>query len=192
MIRPITSILLASTLFACTSGPQLPDTQLLAAAMRAVKPNKSIYVTDGQLVSGLYFVVDSGYGYPRHGFNDAYSHNAVFVPGVSDVLYVDPTPIVTVGNFTRIEVDEGLDGRPEVRIEMDPIGAVRWQVGSRRSKQKQVAIVVRDSVVSAPVVLDMIPNGRAAISMGGGATESEAEELANWLNAERASVPPMR
>jgi len=187
---PIATLLFVSS--ACNDAPPPPpDPQLLAAAEQAVRPNNTTMLTDGQLVSGIYFVVDSGYGYPRHGFNHKYSQYVNSIPGISDVLYVDPSPIVTLGNFTRIFSDDAMDGGREVRMEMDAVGAARWLVATRLSINKQLAIVAGDSVISAPVVLDEIPSGRAAINLGK-VSEAEVETFTQRLNAEKNVVPAMR
>lgn len=180
-------LLLAS----CQNEPPPPDPQLLAAAERTVRPNTTDFVTDGELVSGIYFVVDSGYGYPRIGEDYIRRRQAALYASPFTLMYIDPSPIVTLGNFTRIHTDDALQGGREVRLEMDAVGTARWLVATRRSISKQVAIVVRDSVVSAPIVQDEIPSGRAAINMGN-VPESEVEAFAQQLNAEKKGVKAVR
>ena len=176
---------------ACHNDPPPPDPQLVAAAERTVRPNTTDFVTDGELVSGIYFVVDSGYGYPRSAVLYAHPPVGAYYFTSSPTLYLDPSPIVTLGNFTRIHTDDALQGGREVRLEMDEVGTARWLVATRLSISKQVAIVVRDSVVSAPIVQDEIPSGRAAINLGN-VPESEVEAFAQRLNAEKKGVKPVR
>jgi hypothetical protein len=180
-------LLLAS----CKNEPPPPDPQLLAAAERTVRPNTTDFVTDGELVSGIYFVVDSGYGYPRSFVLYAHPPVGAYYFTSTPTLYLDPSPIVTLGNFTRIRTDDAIQGGREVRLEMDEVGTARWLVATRLSISKQVAIVVRDSVVSAPIVQDQIPSGRAAINLVN-VPESEVEAFAQQLNAEKAGVKPVR
>lgn len=147
-------------------------------------PNTTEPVTDGTLASGFYFVVDSGFGYPRIGFPNLRPQSGLPGSSVLGTLYVDPTPIVTLGHFTRIFSDDAINGGREVRIDMDEIGAARWLIGSRQSIGKQVAIVIDDSVYSAPVVQSEIAGGRASIHLGD-AGDAEVEESVQRLNAER-------
>ncbi len=184
-------LLSALALFACKNDPSPPDPQLLAAAERAVRPNTTDLVTDGELVSGIYFVVDSGYGYPRSVVLFAQPPVGGYYFTASPTLYLDPSPIVTLGNFARIVTDDAIDGDREVRLEMDAVGTARWLVATRLSISKQLAIVVGDSVVSAPTVQSEIPSGRAAIRLGN-VPDSEVELFAQRLNAEKKGVAPVR
>lgn len=172
----------SALLAACGNEPPPPDPVLLAEAEEKVFPNITEYVTDGPLVPGIYFIVDSGYGYPR-------LHQSV---GMPEVHWVDPSPIVTLGNFTRIYTDENMMGDREVRFDMDEVGRARWLVATALSIHKKVAIVVNDSVVSAPIVVDAIPNGRASWSPGSGSSPAEVEAFAQRLLAEKAGVAPAR
>lgn len=169
-------------LMSCRNEPPPPDPALLADAEEKVFPNTTEYVTDGPLVPGIYFVVDSGYGYPR--LNQSM--------GMPELHWVDPSPIVTLGNFTRIYTDENLMGDREIRLDMDDVGKARWYVATALAVNKQVAIVVDDSIVSAPIVVDAIPNGRASWSPGRGSSPEEVEALAQRLLAEKAGVAPAR
>ncbi len=182
------SLLLLS---ACERPAQPADPKLVALAEQTVMPNTTRMVNDGELVSGIYFVVDSGYGYRRHGFNHDYAQYVNTIPGLSDVIHIDPSPIVTLGNFTRIYSDKAMHGGREVRLVMDAVGSARWQVATRRSINKQLAIVVRDSVISAPVVIGEIPNGVASISLGK-VSDAEVEAFTARLNAEKKDVPALR
>lgn len=173
---------LALLITSCRNEPPPPDPALLADAEEKVFPNTTEYVTNGSLVPGIYFIVDSGYGYPR-------LHQSV---GMPEVHWVDPSPIVTLGNFTRIYTDENLMGDREVRFDMDEVGKARWYVATALSVNKKVAIVMDDSVVSAPIVVDAIPNGRASWSPGNGSSPDEVEAFARRLLAEKAGVPPVR
>lgn len=169
--------LLPLLLCACKPTPKPADPRLLAELERTLVPNSTVPVSDGDLVSGLYFVVDSGYGYP-HGHP-------------LQRIYVDPTPIVTVGNFTDVRADESMNGQPEVRFLLDSIGAARWQVATRKVAGKPIAIVVNDSVVSAPVVLEEIANGRASFVPGGSSAISPTEYV-RMLRNEQQQVAPVR
>lgn len=174
LILPLTATVFLS---GCTHQPVPNDPRLLAELERIVIPNTSTWVTDGELATGLYFVVDSGYGYPRKN--------------EWEVLYIDPSPIVTAGNLTRIRTDNSPDDRLDVVFEMDSIGSARWQVATRRCAGDRVAIVVQNEVVSAPTVTEEIPLGRASFDPGPNSSIS-AVQFAEILKREKGTVPPVR
>ena len=167
----------ALVLFACGPETTHADPALLAELDSTLTSNSTVLVTDGKLVSGLYFIVDSGYGYPRKVDRER--------------LYIDPAPIITAGNMVHIRTDQGMDGSTVVVFEMDALGAARWQVATRKSIGKRIAIVVRNQVISSPNVMDEIPGGRASLAPGMGSS-TRAEDLAQLLKEDRDRVPAVR
>jgi SecD/SecF fusion protein len=78
--------------------------------------------------------------------------------------------------------DYDANGRVEVTIQMNSIGAKKWKRLTGENIGKQIAIVLDNYVYSYPNVNDEIPNGRSSIT-GGGMTVEEAKDLANILKA---------
>ncbi|HRH38062.1 MAG TPA: hypothetical protein PK760_06940 [Flavobacteriales bacterium] len=192
MTRFALPAVLLFALVACKPAePPPPNPLLLAAAERDVAPNTTSFVTDGRLASGFYFLVDSGYGYPRRHPDAKDLPADLVLYGTELMLFVDPSPIVTVGNFSNIMADEDMTGEPEVNLVMDEVGRVRWLVATRRSVNKPLAIVVNDQVVSAPIVMSEIAGGHASIGMRQ-ATEQQTEDFARMLEHERTQVAPIR
>jgi len=74
------------------------------------------------------------------------------------------------------------NGRVEVTIQMNSIGAKVWKRLTGENVGRQIAIVLDDYVYSFPNVNGEIPNGRSSIT-GGGMTIEEAKDLANILKA---------
>ena len=74
------------------------------------------------------------------------------------------------------------NGRVEVTIQMNSIGAKVWKRLTGENVGRQIAIVLDDYVYSFPNVNGEIPNGRSSIN-GGGMTIEEAKDLANILKA---------
>lgn len=168
---PYPSVLcVAVLLVACTTAKRTTPVSDLV-------PNRTVHVTDGMLVSGLYYVVDSGYGYPR------------LTPYAE--VYVDPSPIVTVGNYAGVSVGADLAGEPAVMLQLDAAGTARWRVATQRSVRRQVAVVVRNLVVAAPVIQGEIPSGRASFCPPDRGPLSVAEYV-QVLRAEQPHVPPVR
>ncbi len=74
------------------------------------------------------------------------------------------------------------NGRVEVTIQMNSVGAKIWKRLTGENIGRQIAIVLDNYVYSFPNVNDEIPNGRSSIT-GGGMTVEEAKDLANILKA---------
>jgi preprotein translocase subunit SecD len=73
-----------------------------------------------------------------------------------------------------------VNGNWQVQLEFDNEGSDRWADLTRKTVGKQVAIVLDNQVVSAPVINGAITGGRAEIS-GSTIGRSEAENLSNQL-----------
>ncbi|WP_409464315.1 SecDF P1 head subdomain-containing protein [Amycolatopsis sp. GA6-003] len=67
-----------------------------------------------------------------------------------------------------------------VKMTFTPDAAAKWADLTTRNVGKQIAIVVGARVLVAPAIMDPIPDGKAEIS--GLRDQSEAEDLADWLN----------
>ena len=171
------TILLSALLFGCQREWPQADPALLAALDKQVMPNTTRPVSDGQLVTGIYFIVDSGFGYARmqHG----------------ERLYVDPAPIITAGNLQDVYTEGNDYGEQVVSFTMDTLGAALWQVATRKSVNKRIGIVIRDVMISSPTVLEEIPGGRASFAPGMNSS-TKAEDFARLLEEDRATVPPVR
>ncbi|RLD90578.1 MAG: protein translocase subunit SecDF [Bacteroidetes bacterium] len=74
------------------------------------------------------------------------------------------------------------NGRVEVTIQMNSVGAKVWKRLTSENVGRQIAIVLDNYVYSFPNVNGEIPNGRSSIT-GGGMTIEEAKDLANILKA---------
>ena len=74
------------------------------------------------------------------------------------------------------------NGRVEVTIQMNSIGAKVWKRLTGENVGRQIAIILDGYVYSFPNVNGEIPNGRSSIT-GGGMTVDEAKDLANILKA---------
>ena len=74
------------------------------------------------------------------------------------------------------------NGRVEVTIQMNSVGAKIWKRLTGENIGRQIAIILDGYVYSFPNVNGEIPNGRSSIT-GGGMTVEEAKDLANILKA---------
>lgn len=170
-------LLAALALLRCTGAPPSTDPALLAEVERTVVPNRSHPVNGGALPSGLYFVVDSGFGVARTLEGER--------------LHIDPSPIVTVEHFERIAVGESMNGRPVLHLGMDAVGAARLRAGTFNAIGQRVALVVRDRLLSAPLVQDEITTGRLEMDPGPDSPLTAADYAAQ-LQAERKAWENLR
>ena len=78
-------------------------------------------------------------------------------------------------------------GRPAIKMLMDATGTRTWASMTKRNIGKPIAIVLDNTVYSAPFVNGEIPNGSSEIS--GSFTVNEAQDLADILSSGKLSAP---
>ncbi len=83
--------------------------------------------------------------------------------------------------------DIGQNGQPEVLMTMTPAGSRKWQKMTAANIGKQVAMVLDDYVISAPVVQTEISGGGTSIT--GDFQIEETQDLANSLKAGKLPAP---
>ncbi len=90
---------------------------------------------------------------------------------------------LTGANLTKAEVrfDQSKDGKPVVAIEFDGEGSKRFGELTDKNINKPLAILLDNSVISAPIVQEKISGGQAVIS--GDFTIEQAKNLSIQLNA---------
>ncbi len=85
----------------------------------------------------------------------------------------------------RQDFDE--KGLPAIKMEMDPVGTTLWAELTKANVGKPLAIVLDNTVYSAPNVIGEIPNGSSEIS--GSFTVQQAQDLANTLESGKLPAP---
>ncbi|MET4074558.1 protein translocase subunit SecDF [Hymenobacter sp. UYCo722] len=83
--------------------------------------------------------------------------------------------------------DIGQNGQPEVLMSMSPAGSRKWAKMTAANIGKQVAMVLDDYVVSAPVVQSEITGGGTSIT--GSFQIEDTQDLANQLKAGKLPAP---
>jgi SecD/SecF fusion protein len=78
-------------------------------------------------------------------------------------------------------------GTPAIKMEMDPVGTALWADMTSKNVGKPIAIVLDNTVYSAPNVINEIPNGSSEIS--GSFTVQQAQDLANTLESGKLPAP---
>lgn len=88
---------------------------------------------------------------------------------------------------TNARADFDQTGKVSVSLEMNPSGARIWADMTRANKGRHIAIVVDNTVYSAPVVNEAIEGGRSSIS--GNFSHEEGTDLANILKIGKLPAP---
>jgi len=78
-------------------------------------------------------------------------------------------------------------GQPEVTMKMNPAGARAWEALTEKNAKRFIAIVLDNSVYSAPRVNEKISGGSSSIS--GAFSAEESTDLANILKAGKLPAP---
>lgn len=103
-------------------------------------------------------------------------------------VLVDAEPLLTGDTITdaRVRLNPQYN-EPYVALEFDSIGATAFEDVTSRYVGRRFAIVLDDTVYSAPVIRERIAGGRASIE--GGFTVDEARDLAIVLRAGALPAP---
>lgn len=92
-----------------------------------------------------------------------------------DELVLSPKPEVTKSQILKIKKIFDNLGRFTIDITLNKEGAIKFKKLTENNIGKPIAIVLNKKIVSAPNVVNEIPNGRIQIS--GNFTEKEVDEL---------------
>lgn len=100
-------------------------------------------------------------------------------------------PVLTGNVIADARADVDQRNNPQVEMVMNSEGAREWRkisaAASSANPKKAIAIVLDNTVYSAPTVQDEIPNGISSIS--GNFTFEDTQDLANVLKAGRLPAP---
>ena len=115
--------------------------------------------------------------------NDIFRFYLLDVSKRSGEAFIDGSSV----SDARVEMDQM--GTPEVSITMNREGAEKWRKMTKIAAQNQdnIAILIDDRVVTAPVVSQEIQGGTSVIS--GGFSYDEAHELASIFRAGQLEIP---
>ncbi|MET3113712.1 SecD/SecF fusion protein [Pedobacter sp. CG_S7] len=108
------------------------------------------------------------------------------------VTSADGKPDLGGEAISDARADYDQKGRPEVTMYMTGEGAAKWkkvtaEASSDPNNKKAIAIVLDNTVYSAPTVQNEIPNGISSIS--GSFTVNDTQDLANILKAGKLPAP---
>lgn len=150
MTRQITYIILALIFFDCSSTKN-----------KTADNSKS---TDhNYLVTGYYYLTKDSDKFQRQLFGTARKYS------------LNPAPIITVDNFTKVSVDKNNFGNYYLRIDLDESGGQKWSEGTGKAIGDSLAIVVNNELIQVARVNAQITAPVTAINREG-LTKSEADK----------------
>ncbi|MET4543114.1 SecD/SecF fusion protein [Pedobacter africanus] len=108
------------------------------------------------------------------------------------VSSLDGKPDLGGEAISDARADFSQDGKPEVTMYMTGDGAAKWkkitaEASADVNDKKSIAIVLDNTVYSAPTVQNEIPNGISQIT--GNFTQNDTQDLANILKAGKLPAP---
>ncbi|HNI54899.1 MAG TPA: hypothetical protein PK511_10280 [Chitinophagales bacterium] len=80
--------------------------------------------------------------------------------------YVIPTPVISVKHFKSIEMAKGYYGHKVLSLQFDKMGTDLWFAETTEAQGEKIAVIVNDTLISAPRVNEAIPVGRASLDLG--------------------------
>ena len=113
---------------------------------------------DSVLVTGWYYILDSGNGFKRQ------------LDKSHEIYVIDPKPIVTKANFIKIEIFEtDFNGAyPDyigLMIMLDQDGINAWTFATRKSIHKKLALIINNKLIYTPIVNAEITNGMTTFAL---------------------------
>lgn len=100
--------------------------------------------------------------------------------------YIDPTPIVTIKHFAKVDMREGTYNGAAyayIDIRFDSLGTVAWRVATDRTVGKRLALIIDDKLVYTPLVNGPIFSGVSALNRGN-YLKDELEKFAGVMRSE--------
>lgn len=87
---------------------------------------------------------------------------------LNDSMYVNPTPIVTVANFDRLEINEASWAKGEyiLTIWLDMEGTKRWADATElaMNTRTNLVFILENEIINAPLAIAKMTNGATGIT----------------------------
>lgn len=110
--------------------------------------------TPENLKTGWYYLTESGNGIEKT------------LDRTDEIYFIDPNPIVTVDNFTDLEIYQSIENNFGLTIRLDKKGAKRWSVATGKSIGKKLALIIDNKLYFTPTVNAQIDVGITALNRG--------------------------
>ena len=104
--------------------------------------------------------------------------------GTEETYFIDTTPIVTVDNFTDLEIYQSVYGDYGLIIRLDEKGSKEWSVATGKSINKKLALIIDNELYFTPTVNSQIDAGITALNRGD-LTEEELKDIKLKIEKEK-------
>ncbi len=101
-----------------------------------------------------------------------------------EVYYIDPKPIVTVDNFTDLEIYQSNFGDFGLTIRLDEKGTKNWSEATGESIGQKLALIIDNKLYYTPTVNAKIDVGITALNRGD-LTEEELKAIKKKIEKEK-------
>ena len=92
-----------------------------------------------------------------------------------ETLLLEENILISGNDLENVNVSNDSFGRPAVEIQLTAEGSKKFADVTSRNTERRLAIVVKDSVLSAPVIREKISGGKLLIA--GSFSVQEAEDI---------------
>ena len=128
--------------------------------------------TTDDLVTGWYYLTDKENGIE------------ITLKGTEETYFIFQSPIVTVANFTDLEIYQSNYGDYGLTIRLDEKGTKEWSVATRKSINKKLALIIDNELYLTPTVNSQIDVGITALNRGD-LTEEELKDIKLKIEKEK-------
>jgi len=102
----------------------------------------------------------------------------------SDFYFIDPEPIVTVKNFTKLEIYTSNFGDIELSIQLDKIGVKNWSNATERATGNYLAFILDNRLLHIAYVNSQIMSGITVLNRSDYSKE-ELEKIKASIESEK-------
>jgi len=103
------------------------------------------------------------------------------VMGTDATVCLEPEVLMDAKSVALAKADKGYAGAFQIALTFTPAGAKVFADLTRKNVGRRLAILIDGKVLSAPLIKDEVPGGKAVIT--GSFTRKQAEELAERISA---------
>lgn len=99
-------------------------------------------------------------------------------------FFLNPNPIVTVDNFTELEIYQSSTGEYSLTIRLDEKGTEHWRIATGKSIGQKLALVIDNELFYMPIVNAQIDFGVTALNRGD-LSEADLTAIKNKIEKEK-------
>lgn len=146
--------------------------QLIVTENQSEVTRISEVTQNSQLRTGWYYLSDKDNGVEK------------ILNGTKEVYYLNPLPIVTVDNFTDLEIYQSNHDHYGMTIRLDKKGTKQWSIATGKSIGKKLALVIDNELYFMPQVNAQIDVGVTALNRSD-LSEAELKAIKNKIEKEK-------